>query len=63
MQYPIIVDNDKKNWSTWGNTMWPTVYLIDKQGYVRTWWMGELNWKGAGMQKVMKQHIRTLLAE
>ena len=63
MQYPIIVDNDKKNWSTWGNTMWPTVYLIDKQGYVRTWWMGELNWKGAGMQKVMKQHIRTLLAK
>lgn len=63
MQFPIVVDNEKQNWTAWGNTMWPTVYLIDKRGYVRSWWAGELNWKGAGMQEVMKQRIKILLAE
>ncbi len=63
LNFPIVVDNDRKNWIAWGNTMWPTVYLIDKEGYVRTWWMGELDWKGAGKQEVMKKHIRSLLAE
>lgn len=31
--FPIVVDNDKQIWNAWGNTMWPTVYLIDKQGF------------------------------
>jgi len=63
MRYPILVDLDKKNWNAWGNSMWPTVYLIDKKGYVRSWWQGELNWKGAGGQKIMANRIAELLAE
>ena len=43
--------------------MWPSVYLIDKQGRIRYWWYGELNWKGAGGQKIMAQRIEELLAE
>lgn len=43
--------------------MWPSVYLIDKQGQLRYWWYGELNWKGAGGQKTMAKRIEELLAE
>lgn len=61
--FPIVIDNDKANWNAWGNTMWPTVYLIDKQGYVRYWWMGELSWQGAEGDKLTRQRIEELLAE
>ncbi len=62
-EFPVAVDNDKEIWSTWGNTMWPSVYLIDKQGYIRYWWYGELNWEGAQGEKIMRERIEQLLAE
>ena len=43
--------------------MWPTVYLIDKHGYVRYWWMGELNWEGTVGEKIFRGHIEELRAE
>lgn len=61
--FPILIDNDHANWKAWGNTMWPTVYLIDKQGYVRYWWLGELNWQGAEGEKIFRGRIEELLAE
>jgi hypothetical protein len=57
------VDNDKKNWTAWGNGIWPSVYVIDKEGYVRYWWFGELNWQGAQGQKILTSRIEELLAE
>lgn len=61
--FPVIADNDQGNWDAWGNSMWPSVYLVDKRGYLRYWWYGELNWKGAGGQNTMQQRIEELLAE
>ena len=61
--FPVIVDNEKKNWDSWGNSMWPSVYLIDKKGRIRYWWYGELNWNGAGGQEIMAKRIEELLAE
>ena len=63
LAFPILVDNGRRNWNAWGNSMWPTVYLIDKHGYVRYWWMGELNWEGADGEKLFRRHIEELLAE
>lgn len=63
LTFPVAVDNDKKNWEAWGNNMWPSVYLIDKEGFVRAWWYGELDWQGAGGQKVLSQRIEELLKE
>ena len=63
LNHPVLVDNEKANWGAWGNSMWPSVYLVDKQGYLRYWWYGEMNWKGAGGQKLMKRRIDELLAE
>ena len=59
----MAVDNDKKVWSTWGNRWWPSVYLIDRKGYARYRWDGELNWQGAGGQATMKRKIEELLKE
>ena len=63
LKFPIVTDNDQQNWNAWGNTMWPSVYLVDKQGYVRYWWYGELNWQGAEGEQMMRQRIEELLAE
>ena len=62
-EFPIVTDNDKKNWNAWGNSMWPSVYLVDKKGWIRYWWYGELNWQGTDGEKIMRQHIEELLAE
>ena len=61
--FPVVVDNDKKIWDTWGNGIWPSVYLVDKKGQIRYWWYGELNWKGVGGQSTMAKHIQELLDE
>ena len=62
-RFPVVVDNEKQIWNTWGNSMWPSVYLIDKRGYIRYWWYGELNWQGGDGEKRMRSHLETLLAE
>lgn len=61
--FPIAVDNGMKNWQAWSNTMWPSVYLVDKKGNVRYWWYGELAWQGAEGDKYLRDKIDELLAE
>ena len=62
-RFPVVVDNDESIWNEWGNSIWPSVYLIDKQGRIRYWWYGELDWQGAGGQKIMARRIEELMAE
>lgn len=62
-KYAIAVDNDSGNWDTWANRVWPSVYLLDKQGFIRYWWYGELDWQGTGGEKWMRDRISELLAE
>lgn len=61
--YPVLFDEASGNWRAWGNTMWPTTYLIDKKGYIRRWWPGEMNWQGYPGEQDMRGTIQTLLAE
>ena len=63
IEYPVVFDGDSVNWKAWGNDVWPAVYLIDKQGRVRNWWYGELNWKGATGEAFIRKRIETLLEE
>jgi peroxiredoxin len=63
LTFAVAVDKSKANWNAWHNTIWPSVYLVDKQGRLRYWWYGELDWQGAGGQKVARQKIDELLAE
>ena len=36
LKFPIVVDNDGTNWRVWKNQVWPTVYVVDRQGVVRS---------------------------
>jgi peroxiredoxin len=61
--FPVLIDLEKRNWDAWSNTMWPTVYVIDKNGYIRHWWQGELNFNGATGDKTIETLVDTLIAE
>lgn len=61
LDYPVIVDNDKANWQAWGNTMWPSVYVLDEEGYLRSFWAGELHWQGRDGEAIVRKQIDALL--
>ncbi len=63
ISYPVAFDAKSENWKAWANSMWPSVYLIDKQGHVRQWWYGELNWQGANGEESMRGKIQELIDE
>ena len=62
-RFPVLIDLKSSNWDAWGNTMWPTVYVIDKNGYIRSWWQGELNWQGATGDQTIETLVDELLME
>jgi peptide-methionine (R)-S-oxide reductase len=63
ISYPVLIDNDHQNWNTWKQRYWPTVYVIDKAGRVRSKWEGELNWKNAGGEAKVANTVEYLLKE
>jgi peroxiredoxin len=63
LTYPIVFDKDARTWKTWDNRWWPSTYLIDKNGFVRYRWDGELNWKRTKGAAIMRKKIEQLLAE
>jgi peroxiredoxin len=63
LSFPILIDGKSENWNAWGNSMWPSIYLIDRRGYLRDFWPGELNWQGAEGEKYMRDRIEKLLDE
>ncbi|MFN6314614.1 MAG: redoxin domain-containing protein [Planctomyces sp.] len=62
-EFPVLIDLKNSNWDAWGNTMWPTVYVVDKKGYIRYWWQGELNWQGATGDQTIEKMVNALLTE
>jgi peroxiredoxin len=63
LAFPILIDNEGANWNAFGNSMWPSVYVVDKQGYLRHFWAGELKWQGAKGDEITRAWIDRLLAE
>lgn len=61
IKYPVAFDRKGENWNAWANNLWPSVYLIDRQGQVRSWWYGELNWQGATGEQQMRENIAALI--
>jgi thiol-disulfide isomerase/thioredoxin len=41
IKYPVLLDNDYQNWDAFANRYWPSVYLVDAQGYIRYQHAGE----------------------
>ncbi len=63
IEYPLLLDLKSSNWKNWSNTMWPTIYLVDRKGFLRRWWQGELNWNGVNGEQQMRATIEQLLSE
>lgn len=62
-EFPVLLDLQSEAWRAWGNSVWPTVYVVDRRGYVRHAWVGELNWQGARGDRVIERIVDALLAE
>lgn len=41
LEYPIAVDGKLKTWQNFNNHYWPTHYLVDQEGLVRSFHLGE----------------------
>lgn len=57
IDYAVPIDNEFVTWNRYGNRYWPAMYLIDKQGVIRSVRIGE-----GGYQETEKL-IQTLLME
>jgi thiol-disulfide isomerase/thioredoxin len=63
LKFAIVLDNKKILWKAWNNRYWPTVYLIDKKGLIRSRWEGELDSEKTKGEPLMREKIDELLAE
>lgn len=61
--FPVLIDGKNENWNAWGNSMWPSVYVLDKRGYLRYFWPGELKWQGATGDQYLRERIEELVKE
>jgi hypothetical protein len=41
IRYPVVMDNEAIIWSAYSNRIWPTRYLIDRDGFLRSSHTGE----------------------
>lgn len=62
LHHPIMIDNDFSYWNAMGNRYWPTYYLIDKRGRVRSVFVGETHAGDARAIRI-EAAIEGLLAE
>lgn len=63
LTFPILIDNDQKNWKAWSCRYWPSTGIVDKKGRIRAAWEGELDWKSSGEYKKVEQMIERLRKE
>jgi thiol-disulfide isomerase/thioredoxin len=61
--FPVVIDNDYALWKAYNVQAWPTTILIDKQGYIRARWEGELNYDNSGEYRRVEQAIEQLRRE
>lgn len=58
--YPVLIDGRNENWDRWKQEYWPVIYLVDKQGFIREKWVGEL---GAAGEARVSGEVENLLKE
>jgi thiol-disulfide isomerase/thioredoxin len=62
LAFPQLIDNDNAYWSALGNQYWPTLYLVDRCGRLRSRAVGEVH-VGETTGTRMDAEIRALLRE
>ncbi len=49
----VLLDRSQRQLPAWGGMALPTSFVIDAQGRVRFWHMGEIDWLSAGVQATL----------
>jgi len=62
LDHPVMIDNDFRYWDALDNRVWPTFYLIDKQGRIRYRFVGETH-TGEPQALRIERALERLLAE
>jgi thiol-disulfide isomerase/thioredoxin len=57
IKYPVITDNDYKTWDAYKVQAWPTIFVVDREGWVRRMYVGE------GEYEETERTIQKLLLE
>jgi thiol-disulfide isomerase/thioredoxin len=55
--WPVALDNDQRIWTQYANRAWPTLYLIDANGYLR------YRHEGEGGYRFIEESLQSLLLE
>lgn len=63
INYPILIDANSQNWKNYNQQYWPTIYVVDKAGKIRTKWEGELESGGGKGTAKITALVQQLLAE
>ena len=62
LEYPQLLDSELEYWNALGNEYWPTVYLLDRCGRIRSRHIGEVH-KDDRSGREVESRIEALLAE
>ena len=57
IRYPVVVDNDQKIFADYRCDLWPTQFVVDKQGYIR------LSRGGAARYTDVEEAVQSALKE
>jgi thiol-disulfide isomerase/thioredoxin len=57
IRYPVVVDNKQQTFADYRCDLWPTQFVIDRQGFIR------LSHGGVGRYDEIEDAVRTALAE
>ncbi len=63
VSWPVFQDNEFITWRAYGNRVWPSFYLIDKNGVIRYTHQGEISETFPRGIVALEQKIQDLLAE
>ena len=63
IKYPVLLDPEADNWNRWRVRAWPTLFLVDKKGFIRYLWEGELNFNDEEGESKMAKRVEALLKE
>ncbi len=62
LKHPSMMDNDFYYWKSMRNRYWPSFYLIDKRGFIRHVFIGEIHAEDRRAQAI-EHALKNLLAE
>jgi hypothetical protein len=62
LTHPIMIDGDHSYWRALQNRYWPTFYLVDRDGRIRSSFAGETHAGDAQAERI-EQNIEALLRE